>query len=179
MSRHPSHSPERRGSILSRQVFVRGASSVAVAACVAVFIAAAAGAATSASASPGYSLKAILNTKQEVPKPKVAIHARGALTASLKVAGKKSSFSWHLSLSGLSGRANAAVIRIAPAGKTGPIAITLCHPCNRVMDGGSSGAYFASSRFLKPLLHGRLYVNVTTRKNPKGEIRGQIKATAA
>jgi hypothetical protein len=120
-----------------------------------------------------------LSAKQEVPKPKGALHARGALTARLKVAGKKSNLVWHLTLSGLSGRARAAVIRIAPAGKTGSIAITLCRPCNKVMDGGSSGAYFASPSFLKALLHGRTYVNVTTKLNPKGEIRGQIKATAA
>lgn len=161
---------------MSRHVIVRGASIAAVAACVVVCIAAAAGAATSAST---YSLKAALNSKQEVPKPKGAVHARGALTARVKVAGKKSSFLWHLTLSGLSGRAQTAVIRIAPAGKTGPIAITLCHPCNRATDGGSSGAYFASPHFLKPLLHGRMYVNVTTKLNPRGEIRGQIKATAS
>src|SRR5690242_16754286 len=157
MSRHPSPSQEtRKGSILSRQVFVRGASIVAVAACVTVCIAAVAGAATYASASAGYSLKATLNTKQEVPKPNGAAHGRGALTARVKLAGKKSSLLWHLSLTGLSGRATSAVVRIAAAGKTGPIAITLCRPCNKAADGGSSGAYFASPSFLTPLLHGRM-----------------------
>jgi hypothetical protein len=164
---------------LSRQVIGRVASIVAVAACVAVCIAAGAGAATSATASTRYSLKARLNTQQEVPKAKDAVHARGVLTAEVKLAGKKSSFLWHLTLSGLSGRARTAVIRIGRPGRTGPIAITLCRPCNKASDGGSSGAYFASRSFLKPLLHGRMYVNVTTKLNSKGEIRGEIKATAA
>ena len=47
------------------------------------------------------------------------------------------------------------------------------------MDGGYAGPYVATSRFLKRLLHAGLYAIVAPKLNPKGEIRGQIKATAA
>jgi hypothetical protein len=136
-------------------------------------------AATSAAATTSYMIKATLNAKQEVPTPKSAIHATGTLTGKLTLAGKKSSFTWRLRVSHLSGRVVAAAVAVGAAGKRGPIILPLCNKCLATAHGSYVGAYVARARFVNPLLHGRLYVNVTTKLNPKGEIRGQVKATAA
>ncbi len=44
--------------------------------------------------------------------------------------------------------------------------------------GTYTGAYVANA-FVTALWHGGMYGTVTTKLNPKGEIRGQIKATSA
>jgi CHRD domain-containing protein len=146
------------------------------AAAMAVLTATPAGAANS---STTYVLKATLDTKHEVPAPKDAIHAKGVFTGKLTLAGKKSRFTWRLRFSNLSGRAVSADLHFGRAGKTGGVALPLCHPCLVGASGAYTGAYVASATFRKPLLHKGMYVTVRTRLNRKGEIRGQITATPA
>src|SRR5437588_10241927 len=87
----------RKGSLLSKRTLAAGVLAFAAAI-------SAAGAASGA-ASTTYVIKATLDTRHEVPAPKDAKNAKGTLTAKLTVAGKKSTFVWQLSFSGLSGTA--------------------------------------------------------------------------
>jgi hypothetical protein len=113
-----------------------------------------------------------------VPAPKDAIHAKGSLTGRLTLSGKRSSFTWRLELTGLSGRVRAGEIGLGRSGKRGAIVLLLCEKqCQAHPFGAYHGAYVANKTFIGALLHHRLYMTVTTKLNPKGEIRGQIKAT--
>lgn len=136
-------------------------------------------AATAAATATSYTFKTALNTKQEVPTPKDAVHAKGVLTGKLTLAGKKSSLTWRLKVSGLSGHILTAYLALGNPGHTGLTILPLCNKCRLTSHGAYIGPYVAKSLFMKPFVHGKLYVNVTTKLNPKGEIRGQIKATAA
>jgi len=126
-----------------------------------------------------YGIKTAMSTRQEIPTPKGARGATGLLTAKLALDGKRSRFAWRLKFSHLSGRALSAELHFGTAGKTGGVALSLCRPCLVGASGAYKGEYLASAAFRKPLLHGGIYVTITTKLNPKGEIRGQIKATAA
>jgi hypothetical protein len=154
---------------------VRGAVALLASVCVAASIVATAGATRSTAAR--YGLKATLTTKQEIPAPKDAHGATGVLTAKLTLAGKRSRFTWRLKFSHLSGRAVSAELHFGKVGRTGGVALSLCRPCLVGASGAYKGAYLASAAFRKPVLHGALYVTISTKLNPKGEIRGQIKAT--
>jgi hypothetical protein len=129
--------------------------------------------------STSYLLKATMDTRQQVPVPKDATAAKGVFTAKLVVAGKKSSLVWQLRFSGLSGRAVAAHVDVGAPRKAGVVAMPLCTKCVADAHGAYTGSYVASRAFLKAILHSGMYATITTRLNPKGEIRGQIKATAA
>jgi hypothetical protein len=127
-------------------------------------------------ASTTYTVKAALDRKQEVPAPKGAIHAKGVLTGKLTLAGKKSRFTWTLKVSPLSGHVVKAEIGMATRGKRGITMLPLCNKCRLNSHGAYIGPYVNDKVFVTALLHGQMYVNVTTKLNPKGEIRGQIMA---
>ena len=115
------------------------------------------------------SVTAKLTVAQEVPKQAVkAPHAHGSFTATLT--GKK--LKWKLTFGGLSGPATAAHIHIGAMGKAGPVAVALCGPCKS----GASGTATISAAVLKKIDKHLAYVNVHTKKNPAGEIRGQVAA---
>ena len=114
-----------------------------------------------------------------MPAPKDATGAKGLFTAKLIVAGKKSSLVWQLKFSGLSGRATASHLHFGAVGKAGAIAIPLCVPCTANPHGAYNGPYVATPTFVKAILHNGMYANIHTKLNPQGEIRGQVKATAA
>jgi hypothetical protein len=169
----------RRGSVMCKHPTVRVAAAVAAA-----FITAAALVGTSAgaavSSSSRYTIRATLSTRQEVPAPKDAVHGKGLLTGKLTLAGKKSKLVWKLTFSRLSGRARTAEIGMGARGKRGATVLSLCtRKCISPVRGVYEGTYVANKQFVRALLQGRMYVTVTTKLNPKGEIRGQIKATAA
>lgn len=136
-------------------------------------------AATVASASTSYTIKATLNTGQEVPKPTDAVHAKGTFTGKLTLAGKKSRFTWTLKASNLSGRILTAEIGMGARGKSGTTMLPLCNKCGLTAHGAYVGPYVDNKTFVNAVRHGQMYVTVTTKLNPKGEIRGQIKATPA
>ena len=135
-------------------------------------------AATAVAASTSYTIKATLDAKHEVPAPKGAVNAHGVLTGRLTLAGKKSRLTWTLKLSKLSGHVREADIDMGAPGKTGITMLPLCKQCRLTSHGAYIGPYVANKTFVQALLHGRMYANVTTKLNPKGEIRGQIKTTA-
>lgn len=126
-----------------------------------------------------YLIHAGLSVRQQVPAPKDAVGARALLTGKLVLAGKRSSFVWKLTSENLSGRALAANIGVGAPGKEGTVALPLCVRCVANANGSYTGPYVANPSFVRALLQGKLYAFITTRLNPKGEIRGQITARSA
>jgi hypothetical protein len=121
------------------------------------------------------SITTSLNARQERPKPKGNVRrATGTFTATVTKSGTTGSIAWRLRFSGLTGRALAAHIHIGQRGNAGPVAVPLCGPCRN----GARGTANVTAVGLAALEKGRAYVNVHTKKNPAGEIRGQIRAVA-
>jgi hypothetical protein len=123
-----------------------------------------------------YVLKASLSTKA-VSSVKDASQASGTLVGKLEVAGKNSSFVWTLSFKHLSGTATRAGIYVGAPGKTGQLAMLLCLRCISGAKSSYHGSYVASSTFVRSIVHSGAFVAVRTKRNPNGEISGQIKAT--
>ena len=120
------------------------------------------------------SVTTALNARQEVPKPKGAANrARGTFTAAVvRTDATTGTMAWRLTFSKLTGRAVAAHIHIAAAGRAGPVAVPLCGPCRS----GVRRSATLQAATLAALEAGRAYVNIHTARNPAGEIRGQIRA---
>jgi hypothetical protein len=140
----------------------------------AVAVAAAVIVATTALAKPSTApmkLSATLNIAQEVPKEHGApSNAGGTFTAT--VVG--TTLKWKLTFQNLTGAATAAHIHLGAKGHSGPVLIPLCGAgCRSPV----SGATIVAASVAKTLESGGTYVNVHTKKNPNGEIRGQLKAT--
>jgi CHRD domain-containing protein len=125
--------------------------------------------------SPVATLKASLRAAQERPKPKGNVRrGRGAFTVSIKKEGLSAVVSWRLTFSRLTGKAVAAHIHRGARGKSGPVIVPLCAPCKS----GAHGQATVNTSVLNTLESGRAYVNVHTKKNPAGEIRGQLGSAA-
>jgi hypothetical protein len=125
--------------------------------------------------SPVARLNTTLRAAQERPKPKGKVNrAKGAFTLSITRRGSSAVLAWRLTFSRLTGKAVAAHIHSGARGKAGPVIVPLCAPCKS----GVRGQATVSTSVLNALESGRTYVNVHTRKNPAGEIRGQLGAAA-
>jgi hypothetical protein len=123
------------------------------------------------SGAEGVGLKAGLNVRQEVPRPKDAgSDARGSFVGTLVRKGTGGTVTWRLTFQGLTGKALAAHVHLAAKGKPGPVALGLCGPCRS----GARGSAKANAKTVRALLVGGAYVNVHTATNPAGEIRGQV-----
>jgi hypothetical protein len=107
-----------------------------------------------------------------------ARHATAMFSAKLRVAGTNSTFTWKLASGHLSGVALHAGIYFGRAAKPSQLALLLCNKCSRTAQGYYHGSYVAGRRFVRAILHGRAYVVIQTKRNPRGEIRGRIKASA-
>ncbi len=120
-------------------------------------------------------VKTALRAAQERPKPKGSVRrAKGMFTATITRSGTTGVIAWRLTFSKLTGRATAAHIHSGVRGKAGPVIVSLCAPCRS----GARGRATVDASVLDALEAGRAYVNVHTRKNPLGEIRGQIAVVA-
>jgi Cu/Zn superoxide dismutase len=120
-------------------------------------------------------VRVTLNEGQARPRPKGKIaRATGLFSATVTRLGSEGTITWRLTFSGLTGRAFAAHIHSGPRNKSGPVIVSLCSPCKS----GASGRANVDESVLKALESGKTYVNVHTRKNPAGEIRGQIRPVA-
>jgi hypothetical protein len=125
--------------------------------------------------SPAATLKASLRAAQERPKPKGNVRrARGTFTVTITKKGSSAVLAWRLTFSRLTGKAVAAHIHSGARGKAGPVIVPLCAPCKS----GARGSATVDTAVLNVLEAGRGYVNVHTKKNPAGEIRGQLGAAA-
>jgi hypothetical protein len=120
-------------------------------------------------------VKTALRAAQERPKPKGSVRrAKGTFTATITRSGTTGVIAWRLTFSKLTGRATAAHIHSGVRGKAGPVIVSLCAPCRS----GARGRATVDASVLDALQAGRAYVNVHTRKNLLGEIRGQIAIVA-
>lgn len=120
-------------------------------------------------------VKVGLRAGQERPKPKGKVgRARGTFTATVTKQGSSAVIAWRLTFSKLTGKATAAHIHSGRRGVAGPVIVPLCSPCRS----GVRGRATVNASVLAALESGRAYVNVHTRKNPAGEIRGQLPAVA-
>jgi len=125
-----------------------------------------------ASRSETFGLKAALDARQEVPRQAVKVPAaRGTFSGTLTARGSTAKIAWRLIFTHLSGRALQAHIHRGKLGKAGPISVTLCAPCRS----GLRGTVKVTPRVVRAIKSGAAYLNVHTRKNPNGEIRGQIR----
>jgi CHRD domain len=118
-------------------------------------------------------VKTAMRAAQERPKPKGKVRrARGTFTATVTKSGSSGVIAWRLTFRRLTGKAVAAHIHTGRRGVAGPVIVSLCAPCKS----GASGKATVDASVLSALESGRAYVNVHTRKNPAGEIRGQLPA---
>ncbi len=120
-------------------------------------------------------LRSALTSRQEVPKPKGNVRrATGAFVGAVTKEGTTGAVTWRLTFSRLTGPAVAAHIHIGRVGRAGPVAVALCGPCRT----GQRGSAVVNAATLAALEAGRGYVNLPTRRNPGGEVRGQLPAAA-
>lgn len=124
-----------------------------------------------------YKLNANLKPRFEVPKPKgVPSGATGLFTGKVvELENDRARLTWRLTFSKLSGRADAAHIHTGRVGTAGGVLVALCGPCRN----GQRGTATISHAQLRTIRVGRTYVNLHTKKNAAGEIRGQVKASVA
>jgi len=143
---------------------------------VAVVALAIAGLATAANSSETYKFKASLTAGAEVPKPTgVPASATGtfvATTVEPKTGPIK--ITWKLTYAHLSGKALQAHIHLGKPGKAGNVLVALCAPCKN----GQTGKSVIAHSVEDALEAGKTYVNIHTKKNLAGEIRGQVKLVA-
>ena len=76
---------------------------------------------------------------------------------------------WTLRLHTLSGTATSAALQLGAAGETGSVVATLCAPCTSSVTGKTT----LTHPQIVALNAKKLYVNVSTARNPGGEVRGQ------
>src|SRR3954449_4535918 len=123
--------------------------------------------------------KATLSGSAE--QPKSDSKAKG--TATFTVASNNKSIKYTIKASGLSGAVQAAHIHFGKPGVAGPVVVNICpKPCKLPKSGTLTSKQFAKapgvSNFkaaINAIKKGRAYVNLHTKKNAGGEIRGQIR----
>lgn len=115
-------------------------------------------------------MSAHLTARVEVPRPLGTKKAFGAFTGSYVVHSKDLELKWKLSFVRLTGRATAATLRQGKPGYIGDQLTILCKPCKS----GDGATTLMSKAVLKALRSGQAYVTIYTKRNPAGEIRGQI-----
>ena len=123
-----------------------------------------------------YKFKAKLTAGAEVPKPTgVPAAATGTFTATtLEPKTGKIHMTWKLTFAHLSGPGLQAHIHLGKPGKAGNVLVALCAPCRS----GQTGKAVVARSVEDQLEKGQTYVNVHTKKNLAGEIRGQVKLAA-
>lgn len=111
-------------------------------------------------------VRATLNSSQQVPAPSGAGDANGTFTARLS----QRKLSFRLAFNGLSSPVVQATLHRGARGRTGPVAIRLCGPCAS----GAPGTAVLDAATATAVGQQRGYIELSTVKNPRGEIRGQI-----
>jgi len=112
-----------------------------------------------------------LTPGREIPKPKGNVRrARGLFRGTVTKSGTVTELRWRLTFSRLTGRAIGAHIHLGAPGGTGRVVVALCGPCK---SGVARTARLRPS-IVEALEDGLAYVNVHTRRNTRGEIRGNI-----
>jgi hypothetical protein len=113
-------------------------------------------------------IAATLTPGQERPVPIGARAAKGSFVGTVTDAGK---LTYRLTFGALTGKAIAVHIHSGKRGAAGPVVVTLCaRNC-----APRTGTVSVKKRVVDRLRAGTAYVNVHTKRNPAGEIRGQIR----
>jgi Cu/Zn superoxide dismutase len=134
-----------------------------------------AGAAGARSQATRVQIVATMVAADETPTPKGEVaSARGSFTGTLTKSDSGTALNWQLSFGSLTGDAIAAHIHIADRGIAGPVVVPLCSPCTS----GATGTANINATVLEAIQNDRAYVNVHTKTNPAGEIRGQVSPAA-
>lgn len=116
-------------------------------------------------------LRTVLSPRKEIPKPKGKVRrASGVFRGVVTKIGTKAELEWTLTYSRLTTRVTGAHIHRGAPGTTGRVVVALCGPCKS----GVTRTTRLRPALVEALEDGLLYVNVHTRRNPKGEIRGNI-----
>jgi len=111
--------------------------------------------------------KATLNGKSEVP-PNAS---KGTGTADIDYDAATKKLSWKLTYSGLTGPATAAHFHgPAESGKNAGVAVAIPNATSSPAEGSAT----LTAAQAADLEAGKYYVNVHTKDNPGGEIRGQV-----
>jgi hypothetical protein len=111
-----------------------------------------------------------LDARQQVPPQVVkAPAATGTVSGTLVVAGSRGTLTWRLTVHGLTGPVRALELRRGRLGQRGQLLERLCGPCR------SHGSARVGAPAVAAIRGGAAYVTVTTRRNPRGEIRGQLR----
>jgi CHRD domain len=138
------------------------------------------GLATTSQKAAAYQISAPMTAKQVTP-PRPAGNvgkAQGLLKGSATL-DKRSTVAWKLTYSGMTGPVVSALVRFKNA-KSITTSISLC--AKKCKSGEKSFTFFPSraqaERFVKQVLEGKADVVLTTKRNPKGEVRGVLKAHA-
>ncbi len=112
-------------------------------------------------------MKATLNGASEVP----ATTTKGAGMADIDYDTATKKLSWKLSYSGLSGPATAAHFHgPAEPGKNAGVAVPIANAGTSPTEGSAT----LTDAQAADLMAGKYYVNIHTKDNPGGEIRGQV-----
>jgi CHRD domain len=125
---------------------------------------------SAAGAMSGKTYTAKLTAAQEVPKP---VHAMSGATGTFTATLTGSTLKWTLTYAHLTGAAQAAHIHLGKKGVAGNVIVPLCASpatCKSPIKGSAK----ISAAWIKDLNNGQTYVNIHTKKNLNGEIRGQI-----
>ena len=117
-----------------------------------------------------YKIAAKLTLATEVPMAHAPAAAGGTFTGTVKENGAAKTLTWKLTYSHLSGAGLAAHLHQGKPGKSGPVIVSLCGPCSN----GQTGSAHVTQAIVKAIESGAVYVNVHTKRNPAGEIRGQV-----
>jgi CHRD domain-containing protein len=119
-----------------------------------------------------YRVSAHLTARVEVPRPVGKTKkAAGAFTGAYVVHAKALTLKWKLSYNHLTSAATAATLRQGKPGLIGRQLTILCKPCKS----GAGATTLMRKSMLKALRSGEAFVMIYTKRNPAGEIRGQIR----
>jgi CHRD domain/RTX calcium-binding nonapeptide repeat (4 copies) len=112
-----------------------------------------------------------LSTRQQTPRPRGTRRSSGRFTATLSRTEASGTLAWRLTFRRLTGRAVVAHIHRGARGRAGQIIARLCGPCR---SGTRGNARVRRESHVRSILDGATYVDIHTRANRRGEIRGQI-----
>ena len=126
-----------------------------------------------------YQISAAMTAKQVAsPRPAGKVGKAKGLLKGTATLGTSSQVAWKLTYSGMTGSVVSAQVRFRNANAVFT-AISLCAPCR---SGKTSFTFFPSraqaEQFAKQVRAGKADVVLKTKRNPKGEIRGVLKARA-
>ena len=110
-------------------------------------------------------------TKKQVVGTTPRTRGSGSFVATLtRNSSGGATLNWNLAFANLTGPPIAAHVHLGMPGRSGGVVVPLCTSCQS----GSKGSADVPASALQGLLSGRAYVDVHTKRNPDGEIRGQL-----